>query len=132
MARLATIPVVCRSASLNITLIVGQIRIAASKNAAGLPSLPSCGASLFLFLSKPDQQRTAVAKQGGVAGSGRHAVSDGQRFAHAACPTLWIHDTSPAQRAFCSDADSVRDKNPASAALTPVAGPWQHRRRRGQ
>jgi hypothetical protein len=51
MARLATIPVVCRSASLNITLIVGQIRIAASKKAAGLPSLPSCGASLFLFLS---------------------------------------------------------------------------------
>ena len=50
-SKLATIPVVCRSGSLNRTLMVRQNCTAASENTAGRPGLPSCGASQVMSLS---------------------------------------------------------------------------------
>jgi hypothetical protein len=50
-AKLATIPVVCLSGSLNSTLIVRQNWIAASEKTAGRPGLPSGAASQVMPLS---------------------------------------------------------------------------------
>ena len=46
-----TIPAVCRSGSLNSTLIDRQNWIAAFEKTAGRPSRPSCGASQVISLS---------------------------------------------------------------------------------
>lgn len=51
LSRLATIPVVCRSGSVNRTLMVRQNWIAVSGNTAGRPGRPSWGASQVISLS---------------------------------------------------------------------------------
>ena len=64
-SKLATIPVVCLSGSLNSNLIVRQNWIAASEKTAGRQTLPSGGASQVMSLSsqtnsKPRLQSEAV------------------------------------------------------------------------
>ena len=61
------------------------------------------------LLVQPDQQRSALAQGGSVAGPVRRAVAGGCRLAHAGRLTARIHDVNPPRSEFCNNAPRMQN-----------------------